>query len=103
MLSNKIKIIILVIILLFAVIFIYNISKDNSSVESETETITTIDESQIKYDEDTGEYYIQNEETGEITHTSYDEKELEIYTVDPDYEAWDPDKTDDEDIDNYEE
>lgn len=40
---------------------------------------------EVKYDEETGLYYIRNDQTGEIIAASYDEIDLDFYKTHPDY------------------
>ena len=65
---------ILVILIIVATKFMKN--KDNQEKSSQT---------QIQYNEETGEYYIRDEETNEIKASSTDESGFQIYIDNPDY------------------
>ena len=71
------------IILIILIAFIIG---KKSSNNTEQENINT----EINYNNETGEYYIEDE-NGEILHSAYSEDELYIYQIDPDYDAKNPD------------
>ena len=92
--SKKVKIVIGIIALVILILIIANIIRnkaDNSEETTGTESTTLSD---VKYNEDTGEYYIEDTETGEVLHTAYSEDELYIYSIDPDYDSKNPDAID---------
>lgn len=78
------KKLIIVIFLIIVIIFGIVIFKTNK-VKDETQVDNEYSENDIKYDEETGLYYIKDEETGEIISASKDEAYLKIYIDNPDY------------------
>ena len=89
--NKKLKIAIGIAVAIILIVIIINI-KNNNSTKEITEIETTI--SEIKYDEENEEYYIEDTATGEILHTANSEEELRIYTIDPDYDPQNPDAVD---------
>ena len=84
--SNNKKVIIgIAIIILLIVVIAVVINKSNSNKE---ENINT----EISYNNETGEYYIEDE-NGQILHSAYNEDDLYIYQIDPDYDAKSPDSS----------
>lgn len=89
MISNKIKVAILIIILIIAILIIRNVVIENqSSNENERETVA-----EIKFDEGNQIYYIEDA-NGMVLHESYSEDELYIYQIDPGYNPQNPDMPD---------
>lgn len=85
--SNNKKILIgVVITILLIVVIVVVINKRNSNTAKKN--VNT----EINYNNETGEYYIQDE-NGEILHSAYSEDELYIYQLDPDYDARIPDSS----------
>lgn len=75
---NIIVIICVIIVLFVGVILIHNKNK-KSNYENQ------IDQGNENYDEETGLYYLKDEETGEIIHASQSEDDLDFYREHPDY------------------
>lgn len=89
MISNKIKVAILIVILIIAILIIRSVVIQNqSSNENESTEV-----SEIKFDEVNQIYYIEDE-NGMILHEAYSEDELYIYQIDPDYNPQNPDMPD---------
>ena len=83
--KKKILLLCLGIILLIVVLIItFSNRKDNSSQSTKQ---TPKVEVATNFDEDTGLYYVKDEETGDILYASYDENDpsLEFYKEHPDY------------------
>lgn len=72
-----IYILFIVVILIIGIIIVVNIRK-NKNQENMVQT-------GIQYNEETGEYYILDENTNEIKASSTDESGLQIYIDNPDY------------------
>ena len=73
-----------VITILLIILIAFIISKKNSN-NTEAKNINT----EINYNNETGEYYIQDE-NGDVLHSAYSEDDLYIYQIDPDYDAKNP-------------
>ena len=72
-----IYILLIAVILIIGIIIVVNIRK-NKNQENMVQT-------GIQYNEETGEYYILDENTNEIKASSTDESGLQIYIDNPDY------------------
>lgn len=78
--KNKKIIYILLIVVILVIVGIVGIkfTKNKNAKENTNNT-------DIKYNEETGEYYILDENTNEIKASSTDESSLQIYIDNPDY------------------
>lgn len=72
-----IYILLIVVVLIIGIVVVVNIRK-NKNQENMVQT-------GIQYNEETGEYYILDENTNEIKASSTDESGLQIYIDNPDY------------------
>ena len=86
--DNKKVIIGIVITILLIIVIAVVINRRNNS-NNEEENINR----EISYNNETGEYYIEDE-NGQILHSAYNEDDLYIYQIDPDYDAKNPDSED---------
>lgn len=77
---KKNLIIIIVIVLVLGAIMIFINKKEHKNDYSKD-----VDEIPTQYDEETGLYYIIDEETGEIIYASTTEADLDFYKENPDY------------------
>ena len=78
--KNKLFIIIIaVIVVIIAIVFLRN--KENIIIPKEEANI----DDGYSYDEESGLYYITNEETGEIRAVSSNKDDLKFYKENPDY------------------
>lgn len=76
--KNIIIIVCIIIVLVAGVMLIHNKNKKNNYENQ-------IDQGSENYDEETGLYYLRDEETGEIIHASQNEDDLDFYREHPDY------------------
>ena len=83
--NKKILIGVVITILLIVVIAVVINKRNSNTTEENTNT-------EINYNNETGEYYIQDE-NGEVLHSAYSEDDLYIYQIDPDYDAKNPDSS----------
>ena len=72
-----IYILLIVVILIIGIVVVVNIRKNKNQ--------KNITQTGIRYNEETGEYYILDEATNEIKASSTDESSLQIYVDNPDY------------------
>ena len=72
-----IYILLIVVILIIGIVVVVNIRKNKNQ--------ENIAQTGIRYNEETGEYYILDEATNEIKASSTDESGLQIYVDNPDY------------------
>lgn len=72
-----IYILLIVVLLIIGIIIVVNIRKNENQ--------ENIEQTGIRYNEETGEYYILDEATNEIKASSTDESGLQIYVDNPDY------------------
>lgn len=84
--DNKKVIIGVCITILLIIVIVVVINRRNNLNNNEEENINT----EISYNNETGEYYIEGK-NGEILHSAYNEDDLYIYQIDPDYDAKNPD------------
>ena len=84
--NNKKIVMGLIVAILLIVVLVVVINKRNSNTA--TKNVNT----EINYNNETGEYYIQDE-NGEVLHSAYSEDDLYIYQIDPDYDAKNPDSS----------
>ena len=87
--SDNKKVIIGIVITILLIIVIAVVINRRNNLNNEEENINT----EISYNNETGEYYITDNE-GQILHSAYNEDELYIYQIDPDYDAKNPDSED---------
>ncbi|MBR2289504.1 MAG: hypothetical protein IJ867_02585 [Clostridia bacterium] len=85
---RKAIIILIIVILIFWIIFVVD-KKKISSVEHHVQRAEKITP-EIVQDEETGEYVIYRQETGEEIARSEDKSSLSIYEIDPDYNPRSP-------------
>ncbi len=84
--NNKKIVMGLIVAILLIVVIVVVINKRNSNTAKKN--VNT----EINYNNETGEYYIQDE-NGEVLHSAYSEDDLYIYQIDPDYDAKNPDSS----------
>ncbi len=84
--DNKKVVIGVFITILLIILIALVINRRNNSNNNEEENINT----EISYNNETGEYYIEDK-NGKILHSAYNEDDLYIYQIDPDYDAKNPD------------
>ena len=84
--NNKKIVMGLIVAILLIVVIVVVINKRNSNTAKKN--VNT----EINYNNETGEYYIQDE-NGEVIHSAYSEDDLYIYQIDPDYDAKNPDSS----------
>lgn len=87
--TKKKLIIIIAIVLIFIILLaclILNNKKNNENIN-----ISNDSTSAIQYDSENLVYYMKDENTGEVLHESSSKEDLEIYTIDPDYDPKNPD------------
>jgi len=83
--SRKNKLIIISAIVIILIIFIaFNTAKNNKNKVNNTDS-EKMTSAEMKYDEETRLYYVQDKETGEIIAAGEDEIALKIYVDNPDY------------------
>ena len=82
--NKKIIIIIFVLCLVFVITFAIIANKNKKEIENEN-TVNEVRELNSNYDENTGLYYVEDKETGEIISASREEEDLEFYESHPDY------------------
>ncbi len=73
----------IIFLIVFAIVLIIAVVAINKNKKNNVQTNNAI--SDIKYNEETGEYYIKNEITNEIIASGEDEASLQIYIDNPDY------------------
>ncbi len=73
----------IIFLIVFAIVLIIAVVTINKTKKNNVQTNNAI--SDIKYNEETGEYYIKNEITNEIIASGEDEASLQIYRDNPDY------------------
>ena len=73
----------IIFLIIFAILLIIAVVTINKTKKNNVQTNNAI--SDIKYNEETGEYYIKNEITNEIIASGEDEASLQIYIDNPDY------------------
>lgn len=73
----------IIFLIVFAILLIIAVVTINKTKKNNVQTNNAI--SDIKYNEETGEYYIKNEITNEIIASGEDEASLQIYIDNPDY------------------
>lgn len=81
--NKKYIIMIFCIVILIIAIALINTKDRNTINMKHTDEIS--EEAEVKYDEETGLYYIRDEETNEIIAASREETDLEFYKKHPDY------------------
>ena len=91
--SDNKKVIIGIVIIILLIIVIAVVINRRNNLNNEQENINT----EISYNNETGEYYITDNE-GQILHSAYNEDDLYIYQIDPDYDAKNPDSNLEENI-----
>ena len=91
--NNNKKVIIGIVITILLIIVIAVVINRRNNLNNEQENINT----EISYNNETGEYYITDNE-GQILHSAYNEDDLYIYQIDPDYDAKNPDSSLEENI-----
>lgn len=77
--------IIIIAVILIILITARLIINSRKKVNYETVPKLEVTQSQSKFDEDTGLYYLKDENTGEIIAASRDENDLQFYIDHPDY------------------
>ena len=87
--DNKKVIIGIFITILLIILIAIVINRRNNLNNNKEENINT----EISYNNETGEYYIEDE-NGQILHSAYNEDDLYIYQIDPDYDAKNSDSED---------
>jgi len=87
MINKKIVIIIVVTIIIVTILAVFVNRKKSTEKIEENVSNSSVIVSDKDYDEETGLYYIKDEETGEILYASYDENnpDFEFYKEYPNY------------------
>lgn len=85
--KNK-KVLIGIILVIVLIVLITIITKNKINKQNESTNVNT----EINYNNETGEYYIEDA-NGEVLHSASSEDELYIYKVDPNYDAKNPENT----------
>ena len=71
------------VVLILIIVLIFN---KNKKVKSETNNLSEVKANNgVLFDEETGLYYLKNNETGEIIYASRHEEELQVYIDNPYY------------------
>ncbi len=85
--SKKFLIILISIVLIVLIIVFVRNNENNDRISSDSEYMNRGNKSKIQtsYDENTGLYYVEDRETGEIISASRDEEDLKFYESHPDY------------------
>ena len=79
--KEKIKLTVcIVVVILLIIVMAVIIKNKNAKKENDTDNV------EISYNNETQEYYIQDE-NGDIIHSAPSEDELYIYKIDPNYDA----------------
>ena len=71
------------VVLILIVVLVFNKSKKINNETDDISEAKTKDE--VLYDEETGLYYLKNDETDEIMYASRNKEELQVYVDNPDY------------------
>ncbi len=89
--NKKIVIIVLIAFVIILMCLLFTKKKSDKALSNELEAnIEESRDSEIKLNEDTGEYIVYDKATGEEIARSSDEMSLHIYEVDPDYDPKTP-------------
>lgn len=71
------------VILILIMVFVFS---KNKRVKNETNNIAEVKTNDgVLFDEETGLYYLKDNETGEIIYASRNKEELQVYVDNPDY------------------
>ena len=82
--NKKIIIVVFVLCLVFVITFAIIANKNKKEIKNENK-VNEVGDQNSSYDENTGLYYVEDKETGEIISASRDEGDLEFYESHPDY------------------
>ena len=83
--SKKVMMVIGIVTIFIIILLIVNNKYNKTQSDTEVKSNEQIEVSSIVEDEETGEYVVYNQETGEEIARSFDKASLHIYEIDPDY------------------